>query len=160
MTPGWTKRTYEAAYARQMEDWLDWAWEMCMDNRYFYKMRGTGPKMPRTTGVGNQSSNPHRTNRKGHSNDDATSIDFGLLYRDWAEKVRQWERAVDPTLASRPAKFTKKGRRNSTFCYVLRAEAIYEFNLLWDFMTDQGLYPPGFSPIVESRKLRSRTTGR
>ncbi len=135
-----------------------------MKNTYFYRPRGTGPKSKRTIGIGNRSTKrkergDSRNQRRSASVDDNTSIDFGNLYRDWVQEVRDYKRATNPTQTGRPPEFAKDGRKISARVWVPRVEALHEFQLLWDFMTDQGIYPKGFSPTVMERRLRSRTTG-
>ena len=155
-------------FARQMEDWLDWAWANCMKKSYYYNRkypRGTR-SICNAVGRNNQSKmrtpvqHRSRSDRGVASLDANTTIDFYHLYVDWVKKIRRFERASNHTDASRPAEFDKNGRIISGHCLVLYSEAIHEFNLLWDFMTDQGLFPPGFSPTVIDQRLRSRTTGR
>ena len=151
-------------YRRQMEDWLEFAWANCMKNTYFYRPRGTGAKSPRTIGIANRSTKrkergDSRTQRRTASRDDNTSIDFSNLYRDWVQEVRDYKRATNPTQTGRPPEFDKNGRKISARVWVPRVEALHEFQLLWDFMTDQGIYPKGFSPTVMERRLRSRTIG-
>ena len=148
-------------YARQMEDWLDWAWENCMKNSYYYNRRSGKGDPTKVIGRANHTKKNRSRSQRGVTSLNAqTTIDFAHLFADWAKKIRRWERASNHTDASRPSKFDSAGRENTRPCLVLYSEAIHEFNLLWDFMTDQGLFPPGFSPTVIDQRLRSRTTGR
>jgi hypothetical protein len=124
---------YGVAYARQMENWIDFAWSHCMDDEYYVdikrhsKMSGPGMYSPKNI--------TNKRQRKGGKS--ATSINIGRMYQHWRSAVRKWQTAKDPMLGD-----TEAGR--FTYCYVTESEAFHEFQLFYDFMSDNFQYPPNF----------------
>ena len=174
---GETRRTYcetcvpaesiyqgKQLYERQMEHWLEWAWENCMHDRYYTaetenfmgnwsgnNAGNAGRRLRRAEGVEDERGLRRQMGvnqlkgevknldgnlyvRRPYSRRGQRVIACWTLFGDWKEIINRRDA---------PAEVLTQGVSGRSTCLVPPESAIPEFKEMLDFMERQGQHPPG-----------------